>query len=80
MIFDLETTFIYLLTIWQQKQMDLADCDIYQHEFCPVPPSPVDEYGCLRNGSKALLAQKLHVETLQPKPPDVTIVDMNLFI
>ena len=35
----------------------------------------IDEYGCLRKGSKAPLAHKLCVKAQLPPPPDLTIVD-----
>ena len=38
-------------------------------------PSLIEEYGCLRKGSKAPLAHKLRVEAQRPSPPDVTIID-----
>lgn len=55
--------------------MELAP--IFQFELCPVPPSIIDEYGCLRKGNKAPLAHRLCVQTVQPPPPDVTIVDVS---
>ena len=74
-IFDLQTIFLRLLTIGQQRQMELAP--IFHYELCPVPPSLIDEYGHLRKGSKAPLAHKLCVQTLHPSPPDITIIDMS---
>ena len=74
-IFDLQTIFLRLLTIGQQRQMELAP--IFHYELCPVPPSLIDEYGHLRKGSKAPLAHKLCVTTLHPSPPDITIIDMS---
>lgn len=74
-IFNLETIFLRLLTVGQQRHMELAP--IFQHELCPVPPSLIDEYGSLRKGSKAPLAHKLCVPLLRPPPPDVTIVDVS---
>lgn len=74
-IFDLETIFLRLLTVGQQRQMTLAP--IFEYELCAVPPSLIDEYGCLRKGGKAPLAHKLHVQARQPPPPEVTIVDVS---
>ena len=74
-IFDLETIFLRLLTIGQQRQMELAP--IFQHELCPVPSSLIDEYGCLRKGTKAPLAHTLCMKIRQALPPDVTIVDVS---
>ena len=75
MIFDLETIFLRLLTVGQQRHMKLAP--IFQYGLCPIPPSLIDGYGCLRKGSKAPLARKLCVQTRQPRLPEVTIVDMS---
>ena len=75
MIFDLQTIFLTLLTLGQQRHMKLAP--IFQYELCPLPPSLIDQYGCLRKGSKAALAHKLCVKTSQPMLPEVTIVDMS---
>ena len=72
-IFELETIFFRLLTVGQQRQIKLAT--IFQYELCPIPPSLIDEYGCLRKGSKAPLAHKLCIQAQRPSPPDVTIVD-----
>jgi hypothetical protein len=74
-IFDLETIFLRLLTIGQQRQIDLAP--IFMYELCPVPSSLLDEYGFLRKGSKAPLAQKLCVKISHPPPPAVTIIDVS---
>ena len=74
-IFDLETIFLRLLTIGQQGQMELAP--IFQYELCPVPPSLIDEYGCLRKGTKAPLAHTLCTKIRQALLPDVTIVDVS---
>ena len=72
-IFNLETIFFRLLTVGQQQQMKLGP--IFQYELCPIPPSLIDEYSCLRKGSKASLAHKLCIQTRRPLPPDVTIID-----
>ena len=77
-IFDLEAIFLRLLTIGQQRQVELAP--IFQYELCPVPPSLIDEYGSLRKGSKAPLAHNLCVKTIPALPPDVTIVDVSQLI
>ena len=72
-IFNLETIFFKLVTVGQQRHMKLGP--IFQYELCPIPSSLIDEYGCLKKGSKAPLAHKLCVQTRRPLPPDVTIVD-----
>ena len=49
---------------------------IFGYELCAVPPSLMDEYGCLRRGNKAILVHKLGVKHHKPPPPGVTIVDV----
>ena len=48
---------------------------IFVYELCAVPPSLMNEYGCLRRGNKAILIQKLGVKHHKPPSPDVLIVD-----
>ena len=74
-IFDLESMFLRLLTIGQQRQVELGP--IFQYELCPGPPSLIDEYGSLRRGSKAPLVHNLCVTTKPTLLPDVTIVDVS---
>ena len=72
-VFDLETVFLRLLTIGQQRQLELAD--IFKYELCPVPCSLIDEYGCLRRGSKSPLAHKLCVQTQNREVPELVMID-----
>ena len=64
-IFELETIFLRLLTVGQQRQIQLAP--IFMYELCPVSPSLLDEFRFLRKGSKA------------PNPPvhNITIIDVS---
>ena len=48
---------------------------IFGYELCAVPPSLVDEYGCLRKGNKAVLMHRLGVKQCQLQRPDVVTVD-----
>ena len=48
----------------------------FQYELCAVPPSLIGEYGCLRNGKKSVLCNRLGVVQIDPSTPDVVIVDM----
>ena len=59
-VFDLESIFLRLLVVGQQREMELLPILVY--ELCAVPPSLVDEYGCLRKGNKAILVHKLRVK------------------
>ena len=56
-VFDLESIFLRLLLVGQQREMELLP--IFGYERCAVPPSLVDEYGCLRKGNKAVLMHRL---------------------
>ena len=63
-VFDLESIFLRLLLFGQQREMELLS--IFGYELCAVPPSLVDEYGCMhRLGEKQPQLQR----------PDVVIVD-----
>ena len=53
-VFDLESIFLRLLLVGQQREMELQP--IFGYELCAVPPSLVDEYGCLRKGNNAVLS------------------------
>ena len=71
-VFDLESIFLRLLLVGQQREMELLP--IFGYELCAVPPSLVDEYGCLRKGNKAVLVHRLGVKQCQLQRPDVVIV------
>ena len=68
-VFDLESIFRRLLIVGQQR--DMALMPIFGYELCAVPPSLVDEYGCIRKGNKAPLVERLGVKL---QLPDVVIV------
>ena len=72
-VFDLESIFLRLLLVAQQREME--PLPIFGYELCAVPPSLVDEYGCLRKGNKAVLMHRLGVKQCQLQRPDVVIVD-----
>ena len=50
---DLESYFLRILTVSQQRDVDLKE--LFKFEMCSIPPSLIDEYGCLRKGKKHLL-------------------------
>ena len=72
-VFDLETIFLRLLLVGQQREMELLS--VFGYELCAVPQSLVDEYGCLRKGNMAVLMHLLGVKQCQLQRPDVVIVD-----
>ena len=56
-VYDLEAVFARLVIVGRNRNVDLAD--VFQHELCSVPPSLIDEYGCIRKRSKAVLVSRL---------------------
>ena len=72
-VFYLESIFLRLLLVGQQREMELLP--IFGYELCAVPQSLVDEYGCLLKGNKAVLMHRLGVKQCQLQRPDVDIVD-----
>ena len=72
-VFDLESMFLRLLLVAQQREME--PLPIFGYELCAVPLSLVDEYGWLRKGNKAVLMHRLGVKQCQLQRPDVVTVD-----
>ena len=65
-VFDLESIFLRLLLVGQQREMELP---IFGYELCAVPPSLVDEYGCLRKGNKGSTHASAWSETVPTATP-----------
>ena len=61
-IFDIETLFARLLVVGQQRGVEVTD--IFQYELSPVPPSLIDEFGCLRKADKTVLVNCLGVRSI----------------
>ncbi|KAK3098071.1 hypothetical protein FSP39_015885 [Pinctada imbricata] len=74
-VIDLETIFLRLLLIGQQRQLELAP--LFSYELCAVPPALIDEYSCLRKGNKSGLVKRLGVLEITPDNPDMVIVDVS---
>ena len=72
-VFDLKSLFIRLLIVGQHREMELLP--MFGYKLCAVPPSRMDEHGCLRRGNKAVLVHKVGVKHHKPPRPDVIIVD-----
>ena len=72
-LYDMASLFRRLIIIGQLRQVELQT--LYDYELCAVPASIIDEYGCLRTGTKSTLVSKLKVDDLQPDAPDIVIVD-----
>ena len=49
-IFDIETLFARMLVVGQQRGVEVTD--ICHYELSPVPPSLIDEFGCLKKETK----------------------------
>ena len=72
-IFDIETLFARLLFVGQQRGVEVTD--IFQYELSPVPPSLIDEFGCLRKADKTVFVKCLGVPVNSAPAPDVVLVD-----
>ena len=72
--FNLETLFLRILLIGQQRQLELKP--LFDYELCSVPPALIDENFCLRKGVKSCLVKRLGV-LVQPSHPDIVIVDVS---
>ena len=73
MVYDLHALFSRFLVVGQMRNIDISL--VFQHELCPVPPSLIDEYGCLRKGNKSELVKRLGSDLLNARQPDVLLVD-----
>ena len=72
-IFDIETLFARLLVVGQQRGVEVTY--IFQYELSHVPPSLIDEFGCLRKGDKTVLVKGIGVPVNGAPAPDVVLVD-----
>ena len=70
---DMEVLFARLLVVGQQRGIDLRD--VFDHKLSPVPPSLIDEYGCLRKGDKSILVKRLGVPDSNGICPNIVLVD-----
>ena len=72
-IYNLETHFIHLILIGQQRNITLQQ--MFEHELSAVPLSIIDEFGCLRKGSKCIIVRKLGTVVENPSNPITIIID-----
>ena len=56
-LYDMASLFCRLITVGQHWQVELQT--LFDYELCAVPASIIDEYGCLRTGTKSTLVSKL---------------------
>ena len=60
--------------VGQMRQLQLVP--IFQYELCNIPPSLIDEYGCLWKGNKSILANRLGLKQVSAPAPYNVIVDI----
>ena len=72
-IYDMDALFARLLVVGQQRGIELKD--VFDHELSPVPPSLIDEFGCLRKGDKSVLVKRLGVPDENAPLPNVVLVN-----
>lgn len=72
---DLESIFLRLLMIGQQRKMELEP--LFAYELCAVPSSLIDEHGCLRKSNKSALVKRLGVLETLPIAADIVIIDVS---
>ena len=76
-IFVIETIFVRLLVVGQQRGVDVTD--IFHNELRHVPPSVIDEFRCLSRGDKTVLVKCLGVPVNVPvnsaPAPDLVLID-----
>ena len=72
-VYDMETIFLRLITLGQTRHMELAP--IFEFELCAVPPSLIDEFGCLQKGTKSTLVHKPSVSQSDSSPCEMVIID-----
>ena len=70
---DLEKKCLRLLMIGQWRQMELEP--LFAYELCSVPPSLIDEQGCLRKSNKSGLVKGLGVLETSQEAAEIVIVD-----
>ena len=74
-VIDMESIFLRLLMIGQQRQMEIEP--LFSYELCAVPPSLIDEHRCLRKGNKSDLVKRLGVPQTAPSAAEAIIVDVS---
>ena len=71
-VYEMETVCSRILLVGEQRGISLLDT--FSYEMGPVPPCIIDEYGCLRTGTKALLVKKLKVEVVGVETSGATVL------
>ena len=74
-VIDLETIFLRLLLIGQQRKIELGP--LFAYQLCLVSPALTDGRGCLRKSMKSDLVKRLGVIDISAKYADTIIVDVS---
>ena len=71
-VYDLDAFFGRLLIVGQKRDISIAD--LFNYELAPVPPSLINDYGCLRKSDKSILVRKLGSTIASPSDPDILLI------
>ena len=71
-VYDLDAFFGRLLIVGQKGDISIAD--LFNYELAPVPPSLMNDYGCLRKSDKSILVRKLGSTIASPSDPDILLI------
>ena len=74
-VYDLDAFFGRLLIVGQKRDISIAD--LFNYELAPVPPSLINDYGCLRKSDKSILVRKLGLTIASPSDPDILLIEWN---
>ena len=74
-VYDLDAFFDRLLIVGQKRDISIAD--LFNYELAPVPPSLINDYGCLRKSDKSILVRKLGSTIASPSDPDILLIEWN---
>ena len=71
-VYDLDPFFGRLLIVGQKRDISIAD--LFNYELAPVPPSLINDYGCLRKSDKSIIVRKLGSTITSPSDPDILLI------
>lgn len=72
-IYDMGATCTRFLNVGQH--LDISLSKFFKHELCCVPPSLIEEYGCLNKGNRSVLVDRLREKDNHAVDPHVVIVE-----
>ena len=71
-VYDLDAFFGRLLIVGQKRDISIAD--LFNYELAPIPPSLINDNGCLRKSDKSILVRKLGSTIASPSDPDILLI------